>query len=121
MDSAISLHHACFRHLIPRYTGYEAQVEGDSFVTAFHNVRDATLFTIAIQVRGGEAGVRAGVRMGVTQEARGSVVGGASRRQNRRAAQVSATQFWARHSSGSGMGAEGAAGWASRACLHVCV
>ena len=50
MDRAIALHHSCFRKLIVKHTGYEAQVEGDSFCVAFHNTRDAATFCMAIQV-----------------------------------------------------------------------
>lgn len=50
MDTAIALHHAAFRRLIAKHSGYEAQVEGDSFCVAFHTPLDATRFCIAVQV-----------------------------------------------------------------------
>lgn len=51
MDSAIALHHSCFRTHIRKHAGYEAQMEGDSFCVAFHSPQDASNFCIAVQVR----------------------------------------------------------------------
>ncbi len=50
MDLALHLHHACMRKHITASVGVEAQVEGDSFVVAFHNVNDAVTFCMAVQV-----------------------------------------------------------------------
>ncbi|KAF5828905.1 nucleotide cyclase [Dunaliella salina] len=49
MDKAIALHHSCFRTYIFKHKGYEAQMEGDSFIIAFHDPQSAADFCIAVQ------------------------------------------------------------------------
>ncbi|GFH19909.1 adenylate cyclase, partial [Haematococcus lacustris] len=50
MDEAMRLHDDCVRRLLRTHSGYESANEGDSFIMAFHSVRDAVAFSMALQL-----------------------------------------------------------------------
>jgi adenylate cyclase len=49
MTQALRLHNALFRGQIDKYTGYEVKTEGDAFMVAFSEAKDAILFALSIQ------------------------------------------------------------------------